>query len=380
LILGDYFLSEEEEMSNVTKKKKALDTDLLFNPVSDRISGLYNPASIFGLSAIPEALSSCNLGSFAMAAETLSSCNLGSFAMAAETLSSCNLGSFATAVETLSSYNSSLHAMAAEVAKSYNSSLYEMAAESLGSYNLGISAAAAEALRFSTFSSIAEISEALKDASPLHLSLFSEALKPTTICSSAAFGKENSLKITPVEEIEILSLNAEDPRQIFPNLTPNLERIGLEELDSKVQSDNEISNFEINSKAYKFLCNLETYLRHLITKRIIEPYEKNLESKIPQDTLSRWEERKKKDNSEEFNLIDYSDFTDLKKIFEKGRNRDLFKDLFNDEECKALITKLHELDPIRKKIAHFRPLTKKELNRLVLYHDDIFTIIKSRER
>lgn len=89
--------------------------------------------------------------------------------------------------------------------------------------------------------------------------------------------------------------------------------------------------------------------------------------------------KKEKDDSEEFNLIDYSDFTDLKKIFEKGRNKDLFKDLFNDEECKALITKLHELDSIRKKIAHFRPLTKKEFNRLVLYHDDIFTIIKARQ-
>lgn len=315
-------MSEEEEVSNVSKKKNKSDTDLLFSPASYGISGLYNPVSIFGLSAIPEALNSCNLGSFAMAAETLSSCN------------------------------SRLSAMAAEVAESYNSCLSAVVAESLGSYNLGISAAAAEALRFSTFNSIAEISEALKDASilqssiisealknittysapvletfksptlypsvisefsgystfgsfsamsealkdasPLHLSLLSKALKPTTTCSSTAFRKENSLKITPVEEIEILSLNAEDPRQIFPNLTPNLERIGLEELDSKVQSDSEISNFEINSKAYKFLCNLETYLRHLITKRIIEPYEKNLESKIPQDTLSRWDERKKK--------------------------------------------------------------------------------------
>ena len=190
----------------------------------------------------------------------------------------------------------------------------------------------------------------------------------------------NALRVLSVEEIETLSLNSEDPRQIFPNLTPNLEKVEyLGELDSEVQNNYEMGDFEINSKAYKFLCNLETYLRHLIKKRILEPYERNLESKIPQDVLIRCEERKRQDTKSEYDLIDYSDFTDLKKIFEKGKNKNLFKDLFNDEEYRALITKLHEIDPIRKKIAHFRPLTIKEFNRLVLYHDDIFTIVKYRQ-
>ena len=431
----------EEEGSNISKKKNTLGTDLLFSSV-DGMSELYIPVSVLSLSAIPEALSSYNLGISAATAETLGFSNLSSFAMAATALSS---------------YNSSLSALAAEVAKSYNSSLFAISAETLGSYNLGISSLAAEALRSSMFSSVAAMSEAFKDAPTLQSSVIYESLenstinslsamakafggataldsvaemtkafggatalgsvaemtkafggatalgsvaemtkalgqkkilssitfesiKPAITLSSVIYGKVNALRIPSVKKIEVLSLPAEDPRQIFPNLISNIDRVeNLEELDSEFQNDYKISDFEINSKAYNFLCNLETYLRHLITKRIIEPYKKNIESKIPQDVLSRCEERKSQDNLNEYNLIDYSDFTDLKRIFEKGRNKDLFKDIFKDEEYKALITKLHELDPIRKKIAHFRPLTKNEFNRLVLYHNDIFTIAKSRQ-
>jgi len=38
--------------------------------------------------------------------------------------------------------------------------------------------------------------------------------------------------------------------------------------------------------------------------------------------------------------------------------------------------KLHELDPIRKKIAHSRPLSKNEMSRLVLYTEDIRKMFK----
>ncbi|WP_410507753.1 Swt1 family HEPN domain-containing protein [Methanosarcina hadiensis] len=182
-----------------------------------------------------------------------------------------------------------------------------------------------------------------------------------------------------VEGIELLNVPAEDPRQIFPGSNLNVGKLGdLGRLDDEISTVYERSGFEFNNEAYRFLSDLETYLRYLIKKRIIEPHEKNLESKIPREVLSRWEERKSRDASNEYDLIDYSDFTDLKIIFEKGRNKELFNDIFNNEECKALITKLHELDPIRKKIAHFRPLTKIEFTRLVLYHNDIFTIAKSR--
>lgn len=193
-------------------------------------------------------------------------------------------------------------------------------------------------------------------------------------------GNVNYLTNPSIEETELLNVSAEDPRQIFSGSPLNFEKpVELESFDDETQNDYEITNFKFNNEAYRFLCNLETYLRYLITKRIIEPNEKNLGSKIPQDVLSRWEERKRHDTLSEYNLIDYSDFTDLKIIFEKGKNKNLFKDIFNDEEYRALITKLHELDPIRKKIAHFRPVTENEFNRLVMYHDDIFLIVNARQ-
>ncbi|KKG10445.1 Swt1 family HEPN domain-containing protein [Methanosarcina sp. 2.H.A.1B.4] len=188
------------------------------------------------------------------------------------------------------------------------------------------------------------------------------------------------LRNPAIEGTELLNVPAEDPRQIFPGSNLNIGKLGeLEKLDDEISTAYKRSGFEFNNEAYRFLSDLETYLRYLIKKRIIEPHEKNLESKIPKDVLSRWEERKSRDASNEYDLIDYSDFTDLKIIFEKGRNKELFNDIFNNEECKALITKLHELDPIRKKIAHFRPLTKIEFTRLVLYHNDIFSIVTARQ-
>lgn len=188
-----------------------------------------------------------------------------------------------------------------------------------------------------------------------------------------------TLRNSTFEEIEPLNVSAKDPRQIFPGSTLKIEKLGeLKRLDNEILTAYEIAGFEFNYEAYRFLSNLETYLRYLITKKIIEPYERNLESKIPRDVLSRWEERKSCDTSDEYDLIYYSDFTDLKIIFEKGRNKDLFNDIFSNEEYKALITKLHELDPIRKKIAHSRPLTEIEFTRLVLYYNDIFIIIKER--
>ncbi len=95
--------------------------------------------------------------------------------------------------------------------------------------------------------------------------------------------------------------------------------------------------------------------------------------------LRGWQSRKKEEEKNPlidggYELIDYSDFTDLKQILEKGRNYTLFEDIMNQEHFKLVISKLHELDPIRKKIAHSRQLTKKEFNRLVLYTEDIQTI------
>lgn len=134
-----------------------------------------------------------------------------------------------------------------------------------------------------------------------------------------------------------------------------------------------------NYEGYKFLSSLEMFLRALIQKRIIERYSNNIENKIPQKMSRRWEKRKKEENDtkidSDYKLIDYSDFTDLKQIFEKGKNLNEFSDLANMEDLKGLISKLHELEPIRKKIAHSRALSKREFDKLKIYAEDIFRML-----
>ena len=155
-------------------------------------------------------------------------------------------------------------------------------------------------------------------------------------------------------------------------LEKNGKEIGVEfEFISKVNED-----FIFNCIAYPHLCYLECYLRSLIQKKIIEPYETNLKNKIPLEIINEWKSRKETEDNNYLSdsncdLIYYSDFTDLKCIFEKGRNYKVFGDIINQEQFKTVISKLHELDPIRNKIAHSRPLSKREFDRLILYTDDI---------
>ena len=121
---------------------------------------------------------------------------------------------------------------------------------------------------------------------------------------------------------------------------------------------------------------MESFLRDLIQAKIIEPYKTNLGNKIPSELIEEWKSRKETEEKDplvdgNYELIYYSDFTDLKQVFEKGRNYKLFADMINQERFKVVISKLHELDPIRKKIAHYRPLSEKEFDRLKSYSDEI---------
>lgn len=137
-----------------------------------------------------------------------------------------------------------------------------------------------------------------------------------------------------------------------------------------------------NYDGYRFLSDLEKFLRGVIQKRIIEPHSDIIENKIPKNILNEWKRRKKEEENNimvdsGYELIDYSDFTDLKQIFEKGKNLNEFSDLANGEELKGLISKLHELDPIRKKIAHSRALSKREFDKLKIYAEDIFRTLST---
>ena len=154
-----------------------------------------------------------------------------------------------------------------------------------------------------------------------------------------------------------------------------------EEIEHEIQFISEQDKDSVfNFDAYEILYLLERYLRSLIQIKIIEPNE-NIKNKMPAGIIEEWKSRKEEEEKNplvdgDYELIDYSDFTDLKRIFEKSKNHKLFEDKVNQESFKTVITKLHELDPIRKKIAHSRPLSIKEFDRLILYTGDIKKIFK----
>jgi hypothetical protein len=150
----------------------------------------------------------------------------------------------------------------------------------------------------------------------------------------------------------------------------------------KISSTNKEIVF--NYEGYTLLYDLERFLRDLIHQRICIPFIKMIQNKIHPEILKKWRERRDEEDQNPlmkngYRLIDYSDFSDLKDILLKGRNRDEFKDLLNDEEMRNLISKLDELDPIRKKIAHSRPLSTDDFARLRLYANDIARLFDQNE-
>jgi len=151
------------------------------------------------------------------------------------------------------------------------------------------------------------------------------------------------------------------------------------ELDAAIRSKTDII---FNFKGYPFLYNLERLLRSLVQERIFSKYPKDrITDKIPSDILEEWKKRRQTETENplvegDYDLIEYSDFSHLKIIIEKRNNKKDFLDIFNDQELTGIITKLNELDPIRKKIAHSRSLTENEFLRLKLYAEDIARIMQ----
>jgi len=228
----------------------------------------------------------------------------------------------------------------------------------------------------STLSCMAQIGETTKRYQSLLDSIPSSAI--STLSGINALDGHIASYQSMLDSIREMDIYPAKPLKI-PIKSLFSSETDLENIEQNAKIAYKTDEFDFNKKAYAFLCDLEVSLRHLIQERIVMPYESNLASKIPDIILKSWEEKKKNDSdNEDYRLIDYSDFTDLKIILEKGRNKELFSDLFNHEQYKALIAKLHELDPIRKKIAHFRPLTERELTRLTLYHRDILTIVQKK--
>lgn len=136
-----------------------------------------------------------------------------------------------------------------------------------------------------------------------------------------------------------------------------------------------------NFAAYRYIFNLEIYLREFINKYVIKPNEKQLASKIPPEIISEWERKKTEETKNihvdktSYELIEYSDFAELKIILEKRTSISLLKNIISEANLKTITSKLYELEPIRKKIAHSRALTEEEFNTLKVYSDKIKKIL-----
>lgn len=179
--------------------------------------------------------------------------------------------------------------------------------------------------------------------------------------------------ITAIQPIIHPIITQEFPEHTLSEVLGKTSSEIAEELEKISIADEDII---FNYEAYRLIYDLERFLRDLIYERICIKHKKNIKTKIHESDLEKWKDRKKTEEmnpllKKGYRLIDYSDFSDLKRILEKGKNHKEFSDLLNNEQFRDLISKLDELDPIRKKIAHSRPLSKKEFDRVQLYADDI---------
>ena len=210
--------------------------------------------------------------------------------------------------------------------------------------------------------------------------LYSDFIRERSkILSDSVLFPQVSLKVSPIgalsnviRALPDLKKNSRKPKSLSGQI--NIEK----ELNEIISTNQEIS---FNISGYELLYTLERMMRDLIHQRIILPNMSNLQTKVPLDVLDGMNKRKVSEENNPvsegvYELVEYCDFTDLKKILEKGRNHELFSDIFSFEEMKTVYSKLGELDPIRKKIAHSRPLTRKEFERLRLYVSDILASIK----
>jgi len=132
---------------------------------------------------------------------------------------------------------------------------------------------------------------------------------------------------------------------------------------------------------YSLLKELELKLRAIIQRELSKKSENWWNELVPKSVRNvacKRKEREEKlwpwlDVRQDLPLIHYINFRDYAKIINK--NWDIcFKFIFADREI--IIGKLKELEPIRNKIAHFRPLTEDEKKKLQLYSKEILSCIK----
>ena len=134
--------------------------------------------------------------------------------------------------------------------------------------------------------------------------------------------------------------------------------------------------------SYQALNDLELGLRDLIEDKLGALSQNWWKERIPGD-VQTYASQRKQDNerqwpwfkSSEYSLVYYINFDDYRKIISKRDNwREAFQDVFKDKSI--IESKLRELEPIRKSIAHHRTLEESAKSKLRLYSKEILVTIR----
>ena len=129
---------------------------------------------------------------------------------------------------------------------------------------------------------------------------------------------------------------------------------------------------------WDILTQVEQYLRSTIAKCLTKLSGSNwIKQRVPHDMRERWKQRQEEDRSAGrpvYSRIQYADFMDLASIIIQANNwRDVFESIFkNKNEVQVSLQRLH---PIRKSIAHSRPLSKSDRLTLASEANRIFSFL-----
>jgi len=134
---------------------------------------------------------------------------------------------------------------------------------------------------------------------------------------------------------------------------------------------------------YKVLQKLETKLRECIQTQLKTVSNNWWKERVPKDVQEKAELRKTKNEkqwpwhtSKDLPFVFYVDFTDYVKIITRRDNwKQVFKGIFKDRD--SISVKLRELEPIRNAIAHFRGLSRRELDKLKLLSEEVTSCIST---
>ena len=123
-----------------------------------------------------------------------------------------------------------------------------------------------------------------------------------------------------------------------------------------------------DSMHWRLLTELEQRLRHIVEKTLTELVGSNwIKQRVSQSVRQRWEERQENDRiagRPVYATIQYADFMDLADVVGQTNNwDDVFQPIFQNRE--DFTVSLRRLHPVRKSIAHSRPLCRADVLTLV---------------